>query len=35
MSEASELSAAGPLPRREGPLRGQDVREATDVGALA
>ncbi len=27
------VSAAGPLPRREGPLGGQEVREAPDVGA--
>ncbi len=29
------MSAAGPLPRREGPRGGQDVRAATDVGALS
>ncbi len=29
------MSAAGPFPRREGPLGGQDVREATDVGAMS
>ncbi len=37
MSAATDvgvLSAAGPLPRREGPLGGQDVRAATDVGAI-
>ncbi len=28
-----KMSAAGPLPRREGPPGGQDVRAATDVGA--
>ncbi len=33
-TDVGAMSAAGPLPRREGPLGGQDVRAATDVGAL-
>ncbi len=33
-TEVGSLSAAGPFPRREGPLGGQDVRAATDVGAI-